>query len=153
MRCFVEAHEAVHQAVVSRRHQSAPASRSRARKPEAVFLSQLAQNNLSHPLFRNSERVTDRPQRRARFPCPRNRPAAHHSCCATPRLRCIRSVARGIPMEITRRSMLAGAAAATKIITPSRPSPPAQPRAGTLAVSRHQARQADDHPPAQPLVP
>jgi len=36
--------------------------------------SQLAHSNLSHPLFRNPDRIPDCPKRRARFPCPRYRP-------------------------------------------------------------------------------
>jgi hypothetical protein len=62
----------------SRRHQSAPASRSRACKPD-TFFSQLAHNNLSYPLFRNPDRIPDCPKRRARFPCPRYRPVTTDS--------------------------------------------------------------------------
>jgi hypothetical protein len=43
------------------------------------FFSQLAHSNLSHPLFRNPDRIPDCPKRRARFPCPRNRPVTTDS--------------------------------------------------------------------------
>jgi hypothetical protein len=43
------------------------------------FFSQLAHSNLSHPLFRNPDRIPDCPKRRARFPCPRNRPVTSDS--------------------------------------------------------------------------